>query len=168
MEQIYKSLRGLVTKDMIAIIAKRLDASEADIARAVPSIFAGFLSLTRYNGDTIQIRKIFDEAGSLNLLSKIESVCSEPLTPEAFSIGDNFLQHVLGDRASIFTGWISLETGLPNVTINTLVAILAPVFVGYVGNKLIGNQWSIHKLLGVIDNQMETYREFVPDAVSGR
>lgn len=101
MEQVYKSLKSLVPQDMIVVIAERFNADETVIEQTVSSIFAGFLALTRHNGDTIQIRNIFDEAGSLNLLAQIESVCSEPLKPEAISIGDNFLQQVLGDRACL-------------------------------------------------------------------
>ena len=166
MEQIYKTLRGLITPDMTTEIAKQLHAKETEMSQAISSIFAGFLVLTQMNGDTPQIRNIFEEAGSLHVLSKIESVCSEPLTPEMWSIGDNFLQHVLGDRAANFTTWISLETGLSNVAVNTLVAILAPVFVGYVGEKLATNQWSMRKLLGLISIQKGTYKKFIPDPVS--
>jgi len=166
MEQIYKSLRNLITPELTKAVANGLKAKDTDVSQAVSSIFAGFLVLTQMNGDTPQIRNIFDEAGSLEILSKIKSVCSEPLTPDVISIGDNFLQHVLGDRAANFTTWISLETGLSNVTVNTLVAILAPVFVGYVGSKLVSNQWSMRKLLGLISNQKSTYREFIPDPVS--
>ena len=166
MEQIYKSLRGLVSPDITTKIAERLHVKDKEVSQAVSSIFAGFLVLTQINGDTPQIRNIFDEAGSLQVLSKIESVCSEPLTPELWSVGDNFLQHVLGDRAANFTTWISLETGLTNVAVNTLVGILAPVFVGYVGEKLATNQWSMRKLLGLISSQKGTYRKFIPEPVS--
>lgn len=166
MEQIYKSVRSLITPELTAIIAKGLKAKEADVSQAISSIFAGFLVLTQINGDTPQIRNMFDEAGSLGILSKIESVCSKPLTPDVLSIGDNFLQHVLGDRASSFTTWISLETGLPNVTVNALIAILAPVFVGYVGDKLISNRWSMRKLLGLISSQKGLYKKFIPEPVS--
>jgi len=166
MEQIYKSLRGLVSPDITTKIAERLHAKDSEVSQAVSSIFAGFLVLTQINGDTPQIRNIFDEAGSLQVLSKLESVCSEPLTPEIWSVGDNFLQHVLGDRAAGFTTWISLETGLTNVAVNTLVGILAPVFVGYVGEKLATNQWSMRKLLGLISIQKGTYQKFIPDPVS--
>lgn len=166
MEQIYKSLRSLITSDMTAEIAKQLNVKEADITQSISATFAGFLVLTQMNGDTPQIRNIFEEAGSLGVLGKIESVCSEPLTPETVSIGDNFLQHVLGDRAAGFTAWISLANGLPKVTINALVAILAPIFVGYVGDKLLSNRWSMRKLLGLISSQKNTYEKFIPNPVS--
>lgn len=166
MEQIYKSLRGLITNDMTAEIAKRLNAKEDVMSQAISATFAGFLVLTQMNGDTSQLRNIFEEAGSLGVLGKLEAVCTEPLTPETVSIGDNFLQHVLGDRAVGFTTWISLSTGLSKVTINTLVAILAPVFVGYVGDKLLSNRWSMRKLLGLISSQKGTYKKFIPEPVS--
>lgn len=164
MEQIYKSLRKLITPSMTTNIAGQLKVKDSDISQATSSILAGFLVLTQMKGDTPQLRNIFDEAGSLRVLSKIESICSEPLTPEAWSLGDNFLQHVLGDRSANFTTWISLETGLPHVKVYALIAILAPVFVGYVGDKLICNEWSMHKLLGLISNQKKTYKKFIPKA----
>lgn len=166
MEQIYNSLRSLITKDMEAEMAKRLNAKESDMSQAISSIFAGFLVLTQINGDTSHIRNIFEEAGSLGVLAKIKAVCNEPLTPETASIGDNFLQHVLGDRAANFTTWLALSTDLPKVTVNILVTILAPIFVGYVGDKLLSNQWSMRKLLGLISSQKRMYREFIPKTMS--
>jgi len=165
MEQIYKTLRDLINPRLTKRIAKLLKADETPVSQAISSIFAGFLVLTQRNGDTLQIRNIFDEAASLNILSGVESASDGALAPEWLSIGDNFLQHVLGDKAADFTTWISLETDLSRSAVNKLIAILAPVFVGFAGNKLIGNKWSMRKLMGVISNQKSTYRQFIPSKV---
>lgn len=166
MEQIYKTLRDLINPHLTKRIAKFLKADEKSVTQAISSIFAGFLVLTQRNGDTLQMRNVFDEAASLNVLSRMDKVCHEPLTPEWLVVGDNFLQQVLGDRAADFTTWISLSTNLSRVATNTLIAILAPVYVGFAGNKLIGNRWSMRKLMGVISNQKSSYREFIPHPVS--
>ena len=168
MEQIHKSLKKLITPDMIEIMSQILDEKESDINEAVSSIFAGFMSLTQRRGDTIQLRNIFDEAGSLNVLADIDSACGEQLTLEQLSIGDNFLQHILGDEAANFTTWVSLDASISRVATNRLVAMLAPVFVGYVGNKLVSNRWSMHKLLGMISNEKSTYKENVSTEAESR
>lgn len=162
MEQIYKSLKELATPERVTKISTRLNIHEADLSLAVSTIFAGFLQLTQASGDTMQLRKLFDEAGSLDILSRIESTCVEKLTPETISIGDHFLEHVLGNSTYEFTNRISVITGLSNVVTNTLIAILAPVYVAYVGDKMISNRWSMKKLLGMLNAQKETYRNFVP------
>lgn len=162
MEQIYKSLRSLITDELIGKIAKQLNAKESDISRAVSATFAGFLELTQKHGDTLQIRNVFEYAGSIRLLPKIKAAHCELLAPGTISIGDNFLQRVLGDRAAGFTTGISMANSLPESTINALIAALAPIFVGYVGDKLLSNQWSMHKFLGLISNQKGMYKEFIP------
>lgn len=166
MEQIYNSLKELATPERVSKIAKRLNVHEANLSLAISTIFAGFMQLTKSNGDTRQLRKLFDEAGSLNILSKIESTCVERFTPETISIGDEFLQHVLGDTASDFTNRVSIISGLSNVVTNTLIAILAPVYVSYVGDKIISNRWSMHKFLGMLSSQRDSYRNFIPVSIA--
>lgn len=160
MEQIYMLLREQVSPDLTKTIAKGLKSDEDSIGNAISSIIAGFLVLTRMNGNTMQISNIFEEAGSLDIQSRLDAVCTKPLTPEMLSVGDNFLQHVLGDSATDFTVWIALQTNLSKVTINALIAILAPIYVSFIGDKIITNRWSLHKVFGMISNQTDLYKNF--------
>lgn len=160
MEQIYKLIRRQISPELTTLMAKQLGSDAKQVEHAVSSIFTGFLVLTRMNGNTLQIRNIFEEAGSLNFAARYSAICTEPLTPEARSVGDNFLQHVLGDRAANFTSWISMQVGMSEVIVNTLIAILAPVYVGYIGDKIVSNRWSPHKVFGLISMQEELNSDF--------
>lgn len=162
MEQIYESLKSLITPKQITQLSERFNIKESDVSEVISSAFAGFLVLTQINGETPQMRKIFDEAGSLDILSRVETDCVIRLTPEAQSAGDGFLHHILGDHVSDFISLIALRTGLDKPAVSGLVAIFAPIFVAYVGDRLLCNRWSMHKLLGVISYQRNTYRDFVP------
>lgn len=162
MEQIYKLLREQVSPELTKLIAKDLNSDEKDIEHAVSTVFAGFLVVTLINGYTRKISNIFEEAGTLNITSRVAAVCTEPLTPDMLSVGDNFLQHVLGDRAANFTSWIAMHTHLPKVVVNALVAMLAPVYVSFIGDKIITNRWSLHKVFGMISIQKELYKNFIP------
>lgn len=165
MEQIYKLLKGQITPELTRSIARGLETDEENIQDAVSFIFAGFLVLTQVNGNTLHICNIFEEAGSLNIASRVDTLCGGPLAPEMVSVGDHFLQHVLGERATSFEAWVAMQTGLERTTVSELITILAPIFVGYIGHKVVTNRWSIHKVFGLINMQRNLCRDFVPGLV---
>lgn len=158
----YDSLKALISPEMARRAAKVLDEKEANVSKASSSIISSLMGVMLKNGNTPQIRNILEEAGNLDILSDIGNICEERPTQEQQRIGDSFLQNLLGDKAADFTAPIAKQDGLSKVATNRLIAIIAPVFAGYFGNKLVKDGWSLHKLLNEINNQKASFSKMIP------
>lgn len=163
MSQFYDSLKSLVRPGMVTSAARTLDEKEANISTAISSIFASLLGVMSQDGNTPQIRNILDEAGNLNILSNVEPLCEEKPNEDQRRLGDAFLQQLLGDRAAAFTAPIAKHAGISKPATNRLVAMLAPIFVGYFGRKLVNDGWSMQKIQNEIKNQKNSFIAMVPD-----
>ncbi|MCD7973396.1 MAG: OmpA family protein [Candidatus Azobacteroides sp.] len=165
MEQIYDSLKALLNQDMIAKAAKVVEENDSNVSTASNSIIAGLLGVMLKNGVTPQLREIFEEAGNQNILADVKNICNEKITKDQQRVGDNFLQHLLGDKAANFTNPIAEKAGITKVATNRLVAILAPVVAGYFGNKMTKENWSLHQILNRIGEQKSSFMGNIPNGI---
>jgi len=165
MENIYDSLRGLISQDMISKASTLLDERTSNVSDAVSSIVASLLGVILKNGDTPQIRNILEEAGNLNILSRTDGIYEEKPTQEQQRIGDDFLQHLLGDKAADFTAPIADRSGVSTVGTNRLISMIAPVVCGFLGNKLVKDVWSMPHLLNEIKKDKAYFVKYIPSAL---
>ncbi|MDR2009694.1 MAG: DUF937 domain-containing protein [Bacteroidales bacterium] len=162
MAQIYDSLKSLINQEMISRAAIVLEENENNVKNAAHSIIAGLLGVMLKKGNTPQIKNIFEEAGKLNLLSDIRNIVEEKPTQDQQRIGDDFLQHLLGDKAADFSDPIAQKADISRVATNRLVSMIAPVFCGYFGNKLVKENWSMDHLMKEIENQKNNFSDNIP------
>lgn len=162
MLQIYDSLKRLISPGMVPTTAKIVDEKESDVSTAISTIFASLLGVMLKNGNSPQMRNILETAGNLNVLSTVGNICKEQPTAEQRKTGDDFLQLLLGDKAAAFTAPIARQAGISGVATNRLISMLAPVFAGYFGTKLVKDGWSLHKVLHEIKDQKRSFEESIP------
>lgn len=165
MSKIYHSLKGLISNEMVAKAAKTIDEKESNVSKASTSIIASLLAVMLKKGHTPQIKNILETAGNLNILSDIGSICEERLTQDQQRIGDDFLQHLLGDKAADFTDPIAKDAGISQVGTNRLVSIIAPLFAGYLGEKLVRDNWSMEDIFTDIKKEKEKFSNEIPAGV---
>jgi len=165
MANFYNSLKGLISHEMISKASLALDEQQTDISKAVSSIIPGFLGVLLKNGITPQIRNIFEEAGNLNILSDSQPVDGVEMTQDQQNIGDNFLQHILGDKAADFTDSIATYSGISKVSANNLISRLAPVVAGFLGNKLTKENFSLHGILKEIEKEKDSFSYLIPSGI---
>ena len=161
MASFYESLKDLFNPEMTKKIAEVLEEKESDINKAASQIIAGLLAVTAKKGHTQKINNIFEEAGNINLISDV-GMFDEYLTHPQQEIGDNFLQHLLGDKAEDFTTPISKSTGLSEVVINRLVSIIAPSFPAFFGKKLVKDKVSFQSIIDDIKAQERSFEAKLP------
>ena len=162
MKRIYDDLKALISSEMVSKASRVLEEKETNISSASSSIIASLLGVILKKGDTQQIENIFREAGNLDLLGNIASVWDEKPTHEQQRIGDDFLQHLLGDKAVDFTTPIAKQAGVSEVAGNRLVSMIAPVITGYFGKKMVKDDWSMPHLMNEIEKQKSTFSGFIP------
>lgn len=162
MEQIFNSLKTLITPELVSLASSKLEESESKISSTVPSIFASLLGVILKKGNSPQLKNILDEAGNLNILSDLGAICGETPTHDQQKIGDDFLQHLLGDKATDFTNAIAADKSVSKVAVNRLVSIVAPIIAGFLGNKLKHENWSMPTLLKNIEAEKDQFINWIP------
>ena len=167
MAQLFDSLKAYINPAMISKASEVLNEKESNVSTAVSSILASFMGVMLKKGNTPQIRNIFEEAGNLNILADIDRVCEEKPSQDQQKLGDDFLLQLLGDKAEDFTTPIAKSSGISKVATNRLVSMLAPVAAGFFGNKLVKDEWSLHKILAEINNDKDRFAGLIPAGLIG-
>jgi len=162
MSTINESLKSYINRDMVLTAATALDEKEFNISSAVSSIIPSLLAVMLKKGVTPQIKNILEEAGRLNIISGTESSWDAIPTENQQRVGDDFLQHLLGDKAADFTDPIADKSGTTKVATNRLVSMIAPIVAGYLGNKLVKEDWTLSRILKEIDNEKHSFIGYIP------
>lgn len=165
MANIYESLKSLINRDMVLTAATALDEKDFNISSAVSSIIPSLLGVFLKKGNTPQIRNILEEAGKLNILSGVESSWDAIPTQDQQRIGDDFLQHLLGDKAADFTDPIADKSGASKVATNRLVSMIAPIVSGFLGNKMVKEGWAFSRVHKEVNDEKEQFMSFIPSEV---
>lgn len=162
MKRLFDDLKAFVSNELVSKASKVLDEKESNISAASSGIIASMLGVMLKKGDTQQIENILTEAGKLDILSDTTSIWDEKPTKDQQRIGDDFLQHLLGDKAAAFSTGVSKQSGISEVATNRLVSILAPIITGFLGRKLVKDNWNMAHLMNEIDSQKDSFAGFIP------
>lgn len=161
MASFYESLKDLFSSEMTTKIAEVLKEKDTTISKTSSHIIAGLLGLVAKKGHTSHLKQIFEEAGNKNLLSDI-GMFDEHLTHPEQEIGDNFLEHILGDKAETFTTAISKETGVSHIVVNKLTSVIAPILPAFFGKKMVKDGMNIQSIIGEIKSQEKSFSSKIP------
>ncbi|MDR1757182.1 MAG: DUF937 domain-containing protein [Culturomica sp.] len=165
MMQYFNSLKSLFPGDMISKTAAMLDEQEVKVSTAVSTIVASFLEVIRKKGNNPEMENIWKEAGHKNILSHVAHICQENVAPEHQALGDNFLEHLLGDKAAAFTDPIAAQTAVSKPVANRLVSMMAPIVAGFFGNLLVKEKYSMHTIFTELESQKECSLSLVPAGI---
>lgn len=168
MAQIYKSLKESICPMMVSKASQVVGEKEANIKEASESVIASLLGLMVKRGDTQQIKNILNEAANLNILADAEKICKENPTEEQRKISDDFLQHLLGDKAVDFTNPIAAHSGISNVAANRLIYMITPLVTGYLAELLQKDHRSLIALIEQIKEEKSEYASFIPSGLAER
>lgn len=161
MASFYESLKDLFSQEMTTKIAQVLEEKESSISKATSHIIAGLLGITAKRGHVSHIKNIFEEAGNINLISDI-GMFDEHLTHPEQKIGDDFLEHLLGDKAESFTAAISKESGVPQVAANRLISVIAPSIPAFFGKKMVKDGQHFQSIIDEIKVQARSFSTKIP------
>lgn len=163
MASFYESLKDLFSPQMATKTARVLEEKESDINKAASQIIAGLMGVMARKGNSSQISNIFEEAGNINLIAD-EGMFDEHLTHPQQTMGDNFLQQLLGDKAADFTEPISKDAGISEVAVNRLVSMIGPSFPAFFGKKMREGM-SYQGIIDQIKAQERTFASKIPAGV---
>lgn len=153
MAQMHESLRGQITHEMISKASKLVDEKESNMVNATSSVVDGLLATLLKRGNTAELKNILDEAANLNILADKKKPFENEPTQDQQKVGDDFLQHLLGDKAADFTDPIAEQAGISQVAANRLISMAAPVVAGYLGHLMKTENLSMTQLRSRIENE---------------
>ncbi len=162
MTQICNSIKALITSEMINKASTLLEEKHSDVSNAVATIIPSFLGILLKKGHSPQIKNILEEAGNLNIENHAKHIFEEKPTENQQNIGDDFLQHLLGDKAADFTNPIATHSGMSKVATNRLISMVAPIVAGYLGNKIIKEKLTMAQLVDEIDKEKAGFEGAIP------
>lgn len=166
MAQIYDSLKALISPDMISKAASFLEEDPNKVSGAVSSIVPGLLGVILKNGRTPQLGNILEEAGKLDIASNVDKIFTNKPSKKQQNIGDDFLQHLLGDKAADFTDPIAKESGMSKVATNGLVSMIAPIVAGFLGQKMVKDGGSLSGLLSDLNKEKSNFLSLIPSGLT--
>ena len=165
MTNFYDALKALINTEMISRASTTVEEGQPRVSTAVSSILSSLLGVMLKKGDTPQMNNILEEAGRLNILLDSNEIWEEKPTEDQQKIGDDFLQHLLGDKAADFTDPIAEHADITNIATNRLISMTAPIFAGYLGNKMVKENRSLKQVLSEISSERSIFTKNIPDGV---
>ncbi|GGG75309.1 hypothetical protein GCM10007415_03700 [Parapedobacter pyrenivorans] len=135
MEKILDLLNGSLGKEVVEGITRNTEASEeqtkAVVSNALPALL-GALQNNASNSDGAQ--GILNAIGSKHDGGILDNL-SGFLGSNDTSDGNGILGHMLGDKRDAVEHAISGKTGVSSGTVSKILAMLAPVVMGYLGKQ---------------------------------
>lgn len=165
MKPVYDSIRDLICPKMVPKLAHQVGEQETDISKAISSTVASLLGLMLKKGDSMEMKRILLEAGNLDILSDLDSICEEKPTAGQRKIGDDFLEYLLGDEAADFANPMAERTGISKVAANRVIAVVSPLVAGYLGARLVEDGRNIPQLIGDIRKEKNRFSSLIPVGV---
>jgi len=152
MEQILNLLSGNLGNQLTAGISRETGTSETEarsvMVTALPALFG---ALQKNAMDDQGAQGILHALGSKHdggILDNISSFLQNKDTAD----GNRILTHLFGDKQSALEKRISEKSGVSSATVSKILAMLAPVVLGYLGKqsrkKNVSNGAGLNDLLG--------------------
>ncbi|PPL03660.1 DUF937 domain-containing protein [Parapedobacter indicus] len=152
MEQLLSLLNGNLGQQLTAGISKQTGASEAETQSVVSTALPALLGALQNNASNSQgAQGILQAIGSKHDGSILENI-SGFLGSNDTSDGNGILKHVLGNKQGALELGIAKKTGVSSGTVSKILAMLAPIVMGYLGKQSRSNNVSdgngLNDLLG--------------------
>ncbi|HLW49682.1 MAG TPA: DUF937 domain-containing protein [Sphingobacteriaceae bacterium] len=151
MNNILALLNGGLGKEVIDSISKEAGASKKDtqsvVTASLPALFGALQNNARSGGagGILQAISTKHDGSILNNLSGA-------LGAGAATDGAGILKHVLGSNLTPLQKSISEKTGVPAATVGKVLALLAPIVMGFLGRETkkgaVKNEKGLTDLLG--------------------
>jgi len=160
------SVKGVFTNDIIGKASSLLGESEGGVSKAlaagIPSLFTGIISNAGKDGGTNVLNLAKQAAGSgiLNNLGGIFSGGSS--TSSLLSTGSNMLSGLLGNKVGGLSSLIANYSGVKQSSINSILSVLAPIALSFVGKQALTNNFSPGGLLNWLNGQKASIANAVP------
>jgi outer membrane protein OmpA-like peptidoglycan-associated protein len=155
-------MKALITPEMMNRASALLGEKQANVSNAVFTIIPSLFGVLLKKAHSPQIKNILEEAGNLHIMSDIKLVFEGKPNKNQQNIGDDFLQHLLGDRAADFTTPIATHANISKVAANRLVAMVAPAVAGFLGDRVVKEKLTMPQLVDQLSGSKLDFEGCIP------
>ncbi len=137
-EALFSSLLNTLDQRSVSSTAGALGQPEQSVSRGLQtSITSIFAALASKAGDSAALRRIMDLApsGADMNWSQLAGEASKP-NSTLLSGGKRIVSGLFGNSEGAVTGWISREHGLPSGAASTMMAMAAPMVMGFLHRRM--------------------------------
>lgn len=135
MEALLNLLGGNLGKEVVAGIAKNTNASteetSAVVSNALPALLAALQRNAGSENGAQGILHALHTKHDGSMLDNLSGFIGSGDTAD----GNGILKHVLGDKRQLLEQAVSGKTGVSSGTVSNILAMLAPVVMGYLGKQ---------------------------------
>lgn len=168
-ESLLASILHTLDRQDISGIARGLGESETSVSRGMESSIATVLGgMAAKADDPGSLRSMIDLVPSSlreGAWSNVAGALSNPASP-IMSAGKRMLSGIFGNSETAVTDAISREGGLGSGTVSSLLTMVAPMVLGFLGKKVRDEGLTMSGLGGILRRESSTIRSALPAGLS--
>lgn len=139
LDVITKGLSGPLLGQLAGVIAANTDATSRGLAAAVPAILGGLLNSASTPTGASKLIDLMTKGNFESLLGNIGGLLTGgKATRDLMKSGTGLLSSILGDRSDAVTDALGSASGLNRASASSLLAIVAPLAIGFITRHLRG------------------------------
>lgn len=138
MDAISNLLNGALGKELIEGISKNTGTTATETQAVVSTALPALLGALQNNANSGGAQSILNAIGSKHDGSILDNL-SGFLRGGDTTDGNGILKHILGDKKGAIENAISGKTGVSSGSVSKILAMLAPIVMGYLGKQSRGN-----------------------------
>ncbi|MDL2214562.1 DUF937 domain-containing protein [Dysgonomonas sp. OttesenSCG-928-M03] len=165
---IYESINALITSEIVSEISASFKEDSTNIRLASESAIAGLLFSIPPKEGSSEVETAIRKAGTSYpyIRSKFTDIFTGKADETTYYLGFRFLESLFGNRVNTFTSLISHKSGLSIRNTDKLLSMISPVVAAYLGNIILTEKTSFATLLREIENEKDSYQNFIPSQLS--
>lgn len=167
MSQIFDSLKGLITPELISKAASSLGEDDSKVTSAVTSLVPSILGSLLAKGDSKDVASALTEAGNQNsnILSNITNIFSGSSDDATSNIGSKFITSLFGDKIGGLTSLISSVSGVSSGGVGKLISSISPIVAGFLGDKMNSGGMNLSGLLQLLNKEKGSFLGLIPSGL---
>ena len=159
-------MKQVGTGDNLSAISKSVGGDEKGVQSALgmglPMIMGSLSNTASKPGGADMITNMMGQLGGSNPVDNLGGFLGSP----AAAGGSGMVSSLLGSQMAPIQNAISQKTGLPPAIVGKVLAIAAPMLLGYVGKMFAGKKMDQQGLTNLLGEQSKVAMQSSPDAAN--
>jgi hypothetical protein len=159
-------MKQVATGDNLSLISNAVGGDQKGVqsalAMGLPMIMSAMSNTASKPGGADMITNMLGQMGGSNPMDNLGSFLGSP----AAAGGSGMVSSLLGSQMGTIQNTISQKTGLPPAVVGKVLAIAAPMVIGYVGKMFAGQKVDPKGLTSLLGEQSKMAMQSSPEAAN--
>jgi len=159
-------MKQVTTGDNLSMISNAVGGDSKGVQSALsmglPMILGAMSNTASKPGGADMITSMLGQMGGSNPVDNLGSFLGSP----SAAGGSGMVSSLLGSQMAPIQNAISQKTGLPPAIVGKVLAIAAPMVLGYVGKMFAGKKMDQQSLTGLLGEQSKMAMQSSPEAAN--